>query len=365
MPLQALANPTVIVVAATYGVLLRIAVAAGLFGFLLGLLVSLSLGRYAYEVLRELARGRRELPPPGIESLNPAGDLSGILHFVLFAVAAAFFATTPFLDAPLRWLGGFFVLAVFPASAAIMALTSNAAAALSPAGIAHVMAVFGRGYWRLLAACALVAVIAAVARVLAGALGPLLVWLSDAIDAWAVLALFAVVGAAVRERRDDFAFPGIETEEERRERQRQTDWQSTLDRAYASIRSGLTAKGYATIKSLLESERDSLEIYQWTFNAMLSWEDRAHALEIAQRFVARLLEERREHDALELVRQCRRLSPAFSLPAERITALAAYAAASAVMARRTISSRARTPARPSGRAQSACSLPVISRAPRP
>jgi len=66
-------NSTVIVVAIVYGFLLTLAGAAGFFGFLLWLMVMLSLWRYGYGVLRQVASGRNNFPPPEIESMNPFG----------------------------------------------------------------------------------------------------------------------------------------------------------------------------------------------------------------------------------------------------------------------------------------------------
>ncbi len=94
---------------------------------------------------------------------------------------------------------------------------------------------------------------------------------------------------------------------------RKRHWHSAVDRAYASIRSGFVDQGYATLKQLIASERDSLEIYQWVFNRMLDWQEQKFALDLARRFVVRLVEEKREPAALDLIQQCRRLSPAFEV----------------------------------------------------
>jgi hypothetical protein len=67
---SALANPTVIVTAIVYGFLLTIAGAAGLLGLLLRLLITLSLYRYGYAALRNVANGWNHFPPPDIESTN-------------------------------------------------------------------------------------------------------------------------------------------------------------------------------------------------------------------------------------------------------------------------------------------------------
>ena len=65
---SALANSTVIVTAVAYGFLLKLAMAAGLPGLLLRLMITLSLFRYGYTVLRHVANGWNQFPPPDIES---------------------------------------------------------------------------------------------------------------------------------------------------------------------------------------------------------------------------------------------------------------------------------------------------------
>jgi hypothetical protein len=64
---SALANPTVIMTAMVYGFLLRLAIAASLAGLLLRILITLSLFRYGYAVLRHVANGWNQFPPPDIE----------------------------------------------------------------------------------------------------------------------------------------------------------------------------------------------------------------------------------------------------------------------------------------------------------
>jgi hypothetical protein len=321
----ALGNGTVLATAIVYGFLLRLGSAAGLFGFLLWFMVMLSLWRYGYAVLRHVASGWHGFPPPGIESMNPFGDFAVVFHSALFSLLLYMLATTPFIDGVWRWLllGG--VLAVFPASAAVMAMTRNAGAALHPFGIANVVRVLGGDYGRLLAVSLLLGALMTLANVTStwswwlGLLG-------EMIAVWTVLALFLATGAALRAHRDDFDLvEGLDDGERRDERRRHSDWQRTLDRAYASVRSGLPAQAYRTVKELIASEGESLEIYQWTFNGMLAWDDPKHAALLGERFAARLWQAGRKVDALELAERCRKLSPSFAPPAVFTAELAAYA----------------------------------------
>jgi len=319
---SALANPTVIVTAIVYGFLLKLAMAAGLAGLLLRLVVTLSLFRYGYTVLRHVANGWNQFPPPDVESTNPVGQFTVVMHSVLFGTLLYLLASTPFIDGPVRWPLLAVVAAVFPASAAIMAMTRNAGAALSPSGVAALIGDLGADYGKLLVVSLLLSAFAALTSTWPWYLGIL----AEMVGVWTTLALFVATGATLRAHRDELdLMEGLDDVAQRDLRERHEQWQKTLDRAYASVRSALPAQAYRTVKELIESEGDTLEIYQWTFNGMLAWDDPRHAAMLGERFAKRLWDEGRKHDALELAQRCRKLSPSFVPPAAFTAELAAYA----------------------------------------
>ena len=319
---SALGNSTVIVTAIVYGFLLKLAMAAGLAGLLLRLLITLSLYRYGYAVLRHVANGWNEFPPPDIESTNPVGQFTVVMHSVLFGTLLYLLATTPFIEGPLRWGLLIVVASVFPASAAIMAMTRNAAAALNPAELSRLIGDLGSDYLKLLLVSLLLSAFTALTSGWPWYLGIF----AEMIGVWTSLALFLATGATLRAHRDELALmEGLDDAEQRELKERESNWQKILDRAYASVRSGLPAQAYRTVKELIDSEGDSLEIYQWTFNGMLAWDDSRHAAMLGERFAKRLWEEGRKHDALELAQRCRKLSPSFVPPAAFTAELAAYA----------------------------------------
>ena len=321
----ALGNGTVIVTAVVYGLLLRLATLAGLFGVLLWILVTLSLWRYGYAVLRHVASGWNRFPPPDIESTNPVGEFAVVFHSALFSSLLYLLATTPFVEGAPRWLALAAVLALFPASAAIMAMTRNLVAAFGPASISSLVRDLGGDYAKLLGVSALLAALMAIASRLADTSFVLGV-LGEIVSVWVVLGLFLATGATVRAHRAVFdLLEGLDDADERRERERQADWQKTLDRAYASVRSGLPAQAYRTVKELIESEEESLEIYQWTFNGMLAWHEPQHAALLGERFARKLWDSGRKVDAIELAERCRKLSSEFNPPASFTAELAAYA----------------------------------------
>ena len=317
-----LGNSTVIVTAIVYGFLLKLAMAAGLAGLLLRLLVTLSLFRYGYAVLRHVANGWNQFPPPDVESTNPFGQFAVVMHAVLFGTLLYMLATTPFIDGPLRWVLLVGVSVVFPASAAIMAMTRNAGAALNPSELSRLMRDLGGDYVKLLVVSLLLSGFTALTSGMPWYLGIF----AEMISVWTILALFLATGATLRAHRHELdLMEGLDDVEQRERREREAQWQKILDRAYASVRSRLPAQGYRTVKELIESEGDSLEIYQWAFNGMLAWDDSRHAAMLGERFAKRLWDEGRKHDALELAQRCRKLSPSFVPPAAFTAELAAYA----------------------------------------
>ena len=317
-----LGNSTVIMTAVVYGFLLKLAMAAGLAGILLRVLITLSLFRYGYTILRHVANGWKNFPPPDIESTNPIGQFTVVMHGVLFSTLLFMLATTPFIEGPLRWGLLLVVSTVFPASAAIMAMTRNAGAALNPSELGRLMGDLGGDYVKLIFVSWLLSGFMALTSGMPWYLGIF----AEMISVWTSLALFLATGATLRAHRHELdLMQGLDDADEREQQERHAQWQRTLDRAYASVRSNLQVQGYRTIKELIDSEGDSLEIYQWTFNGMLAWDDPRHAAMLGERFAKRLWDEGRKHDALELAQRCYKLSPSFVPPAGFTADLAAYA----------------------------------------
>lgn len=304
-------DPEILVIAVSYAVLEALAGMAGLLGLPLWIAVLCSLWRYCYTLLGAFAVDRPRAPIPDAESANPWGDWAPLLHALLFMVVIAVLPLSRIFGDDAQGLAARLAialpfLAAFPASAAILGVTNNLAASLNPASIATVVAVLRFDYVRLFAMIALLfAVPAVLGQMLGGGFLPELA--TKALMIWAQLAAYATIGRVVNEHGDEFDLP---TEIDRREaqdvRDRDRDWQSVLDRAYGSIRSGLVAEGYQEIRRFAESEGESLHVYQWLFNRMLAWEERQHAAALAARFVERLIDAGRIHDALELADQCRR-----------------------------------------------------------
>lgn len=330
--LAPLMNTAVVVVSLTYGLAHTFAAflaIAGTLGVAIGLalriIVWLSTLRYAYTVLRRIAQGHRELETPDANALNPFAEIPLVVHFALFPVAIGVLVGLEGTPGAVGWSAAAVLVAAFPASAAVMAITDNFAKALSPWHLGQLVAGLAGGYAKLLAFCAGGAAVLWLVRALPW---PVLleVLLANTLDVWAFLGVFALTGALIREHRDEFGIPGeVESAEERDARERRHAWRLELDRAYASIRGGLVREGHAVIDALLESEGRSLVVYEWIFDTMMGWEFKAPALEIGRDYVECLLEAGDKHDALDVFARCRRHSERFTLAPAAARGLAEYA----------------------------------------
>lgn len=329
LDLRPLTDATLAVVAVVFAFLWIIAIAAGLFGLPLMVLLFFAGTRYGYAVIRSVAQGRRSVPPPDLESMNPVGSFQTVLHSGFFG--GALFVLV--FGAPVGGVGVDVVRyalalalgCIYPASAALLALSGDLGSAMNPRRVTSLIKTLGQHYALLLAAWCVLAFVSTIV--------PRLPWpsflgapLTFALGIWTGLAFYALIGSLMRSHRHLLDIPGeIESPEEIRERDRRAAWQGFLDRAYASIRSGFAAQGYRTITELVDSEGGSLLVQQWVFERMLTWEDRMHALAFATRLVETLLSHHHDYDALEVVTRCKRISASYTPGGAAAARLAAFA----------------------------------------
>ena len=316
-------NPTIIISAAAYGFLAYLVTRAGLFGLWLGILLLISLGRYCYAVLRATAQGRENLPAVSIDSFNPIGNVMVLWHIVLFP--GLILATAPWQ--PTGSIVAILVACIFPASAALMGLTWNLAHSLRPSALLGVARTIGSDY--LLLVIAYVGIFLGVSILLTWVVPQLMIVtaiFAFMFETWALLASFALIGSVIRTHRHDFEIPGeIVPREEELLELRDKEWRRDLDRAYASIRSGLVASGYDTLHKLVEENQNSLDINHWLVENLFDWEEKKYALEVAAKLIPRLEATGNITGALELYRRCRHYDASFSVARKTIEALAAHA----------------------------------------
>lgn len=332
MSWKALTNSTLVVTAAVYAMLIVLAVRAGLFGIWLLVLVVLSLWRFGYAVLRAVAQGVRNIPPPSIESMNPVGSWALLLHFALFPALIALIAEIwPVGSGPVDSLVSvslsLVVVSVFPASAAIMGYTSNILAALNPAAIRSVMRTLGLDYAWLVAACAGLVFGAVLIRVaLLPSFGLLAGLTGTMLAVWTFLAVFALIGSSLHAHGDAFDLPQAPPSPEERERDDlRKEWRAELDRAYGYLRGGDLQKGYGVLRELIEKNNQSIELQYWLFDELSGWADGRHALRVAERLIDRLVAIGDTPAALKLFMNCRNRGGELTPSSATSVALAGYA----------------------------------------
>jgi len=319
-----LREPTLLVTAAVFGALGFIVLGSGIVGIALAPFLFASIWRYGYSVLRAVARGHKRVPPPEVGRMNPFGEWGVFWHFVFF-LPGIVIATFPFQ--PIGAVVALLVAIAFPASAAIMGLTSSLRQAFNPAGLIAIARTLGAHYWALVLGYVGIfggmIALQPVLRLVFGYMSPLG---SLIVGLWALLVSFALIGSALRAHRLDFEIAGeVVPAEDRRLREQHDEWHERLDVAYASFRSGASGTGYKTLRELVDANGDSLEINHWLVENMLEWRDKRFGIEVAKRLMPRLLASGDAAGALELYRRCRRHAPDYRPPpaeAEQIAACA-------------------------------------------
>jgi hypothetical protein len=283
-------------------------------------------------VLLAAAQGRRTIPTVEIDRLNPLGGWRVTAHFIVFWLFLFMLLyVQPLgesgLGAALNWTAVLATAFVFPASAGVLGVTASLEGAMSPAAVARFIRIVGPSYVTLVLPFAALALAAALAPThIFPRIGFPALILNNVIGVWALLATFVAAGLSIRRHRTEFAIPGdLETEPERTQRLQRIEWRKGLDLAYASLRSGLVAEGYETLRRLSAQNGDSAEFQYWLFENMLDWEDRSHALSVGARLIERQVVAGKLYEALELLTRCRRFAPGFTVSAEAASALAAFA----------------------------------------
>jgi hypothetical protein len=332
MDLKPLTSGSLVAAAAFFGFFLTIIGLAGLFGIWAAFVLVPALWHYCHAVLLAAAQGRRTIPTVEIDRLNPLGGWRVTAHFIVFWLFLFMVLyVRPFgeagFGAALNWAAVLATAFVFPASAAVLAVTSSLEDAMNPRGVARLIGILGPSYFGLVVPCAALALAAALAPTyILPRIGFLSLILDNIVAVWALLATFVAAGIAIRQHRTEFAIPGeVETAAEYAQRLQRREWGNTLNRAYGSIRSGLVAEGYKTLHELSDRHGDSAEILNWLFENMLDWEDRTHALQVGARLIERHMADNDMLAALELLTRCRRLDPKFAVAAPTTVALADFA----------------------------------------
>ncbi len=99
---------------------------------------------------------------------------------------------------------------------------------------------------------------------------------------------------------------------------------AVLNHAYGFVSRGNRQGGLRHITGWIQGEADIDSAYRWFIEQMMAWESADAALALAQSYLSRLLEQRRDIEALKLINRCLLENAEFKpLPGDRAKALAA------------------------------------------
>jgi hypothetical protein len=267
-------------------VLLRLATAAGILGLPLAVLLGSWIWSYAYLLVDYTARG---LPPPvlGVEMLNPLHERGPALQALLVIAAASF----------VWWLEsqgwGFLalvtagaMLALAPASLAVLAVEGSVLRAIWPPALVAVMRGIGLRYPLIVVAAGVaVAVVIATREVI-----PPLLW--NAIAVSALFTLSSLLGGTLYQRRDVLGLEAWESPErhaERRSRLTDRERDREVDQIYVLVRAREHAAALARVSALLGAPPVDPVRCRWLRDRAAQWDDPRIADRLTAELVARLL----------------------------------------------------------------------------
>jgi hypothetical protein len=258
--------------------------------------------RYLLYLLEARANGR-PAPVPAIEMFNPADNLWTLTP--LIHIAVAMWAGILLGSINSRFgivIAGVVVLAIVPASMAVLAVTHSPATSLNPVAMVRMIRACGAAY--LIVPIVLITMSLIFAVLFFAGLPLILIDLGTSFE---IILLFTMTGAVLHANnvamQVDITAP-LEPTADEIARDLDNDRRKVANHAYGFISRGNRQGGFAHIQQWLEKEAAVEEAWQWFFREMLKWESKDPALFYAQEYLRRLLEWRMENEALKLIARC-------------------------------------------------------------
>lgn len=285
-----------------FSVLMLLAIKATLFGIALAIFLLAGFFKYSFVLLDQLAEGRTDPPVLSIEMMNPVGEGRSLPALVF--VVAVFFTS----NAAVFWFGpqlsvviGVLVLAALIAIVAVQGATGSVVQSLNPVRCWRLILRLRGDYFIVLACalilCALIGIASAVGL-------PFILQIALLMYAW--LAVFSLIGGLLYERRGELGLSDayeVETLESDGSEDLARARQRTIDRVYAEWRGGSHKNAWQSVTSYLAESADSLAELRWLYERAKAWPDQRLADRLAQEMLPRLLTERHNGEALDVLRE--------------------------------------------------------------
>ncbi len=275
---------------------------ARLIGIVLLIVLMPAYLRYLLLLLEARANGR-SAPVPDIAMFNPFDNFWSLAPFVLIAIAIwAGILLEPYVSVFGVMIIGIALMAIAPASLAVLAVTHSPAESFSPVAITRMISACGAEYFVVPVTQIAISFFFA-ALLIAGT--PL--FLIDLGTSYQILLLFTMTGAVLHTNN-----VAVQVEIPAASEPTAGDIAKDLDNerhkvvnhAYGFISRGNREGGFAHIHQWLTKEAARDEAYEWFFREMLKWETSEPALFFAQEFLGHLLRWRMDNEALKLISRC-------------------------------------------------------------
>jgi hypothetical protein len=292
----------------TFAVLLVVAVKARFLGIPLGLILLSWFSKYSFVLMDHLADGIVEPPVLSMEMVNPLTEQRPMI--LLLMAIGLFYAS----DAASYWVGErgalvftFAIGAILPAVVAVQGATGTVVQSLNPRRVLGLIARLRGDYVLILGFIALVWLFSRfVVESAIGDVLPLVLRIALLMYAW--LAMFALIGGVLFERRLDIGLEDVHTPEhwdagedddapDERTRDRE------IDRIYAEWRGGAHANAWKTVLGLVNDSSDPIAELRWLYQRAAQWPDGRLADRLARELLPRLLAKRSTGEALDLARE--------------------------------------------------------------
>lgn len=304
-----LTDTVVLVAIVSFTLLTLLAREAGMLGLWLGAILVPALWRYLLMLLEARAHGR-SVPVAGIETFNPIDNFWSLTPLVLIALSIWGSVLLHRQVSPLAGQAFALVLiAVLPASVAVLALTRSPFESLDPRAIVRMMVACGPAY-----------ALAPASLLLSGTI----VGMLEAVGAPAIIVIaatyyatflaFTLTGSLLFERNVQVSIsipeplaPDEDVVNDRRQQSRR----GVLTHAYGFFARDNRAGAMAHLQGALQREDHDDEAWRWYLGEMFKWESKDGALMLAQVYLHRLLQETRDVEAVKLMARCLLEDPLF------------------------------------------------------
>jgi hypothetical protein len=283
-----------------FPLLLYIAAIGGLIGIPLAVIATSWFFKYAYILFDHTVRGFDEPPTLDIQMLNPLDEqrpLAQVVIVGLIYVAVKFAQQS--MGSTVAIIVAVLAAILLPASVAILGLERNILKAAYP--VAWVRMILGLG-----PLYALVLSIIAGYSLLIVLLARWELWLpvQIAILMFCILSVFSVLGGALYERRHElgletWASPERTEELERKRELRRSE--NEVTEAYGQMRVGSHTQAWQRLQTWLTVRSHAPEDYRWLCGHVASWGDPRYLTRLTEDYVDRLLQLKRNGEALDVV----------------------------------------------------------------